>query len=35
MVLDFSNQESKDTIPTEEVNKPPTGNKSKSTSPIT
>jgi len=35
MVLDFSNQESKDTnIPTEEVNKPPTGgNKSKSHSP--
>jgi len=36
MVLDFSNQESKDTtIPTEEVNKPPPsgGNKSKSHSP--
>jgi hypothetical protein len=33
MVLDFSNQESKDMIPAEEVNKPPSGIKSKSTSP--
>jgi hypothetical protein len=33
MVLDFSNQENLDAIPTEEVNKPTGSNKNKSTSP--